>query len=389
MNLAYEDIKTFTDLGPRETGSEQEKQAAHIINQRLESFGYEVSLQSFNLPAVMGGTLTIDGQSVDIQIVRNSPTTNEEGLTALLYDAELGKAEDFTEEAKGKIALISRGEITFQEKVTNANNAGATAVIIYNNVDGTSPLSYSATTSIPAVGISKADGLTLKGLSGNEATLTTVIESQPTSSNIIATKYPENSTDRGDIVYVSAHFDSVPGADGANDNASGTAAALELARILKDVPSDKELRFVFVGAEEIGLVGSNYYVETLTEEEVNRSIANFNMDMVATAWEPATAIYTNTLDGKANIVTTTANKVAKIIGTPSELVLFERGASDHVGFHNVGIPAANFIRREPGTHKLEPSYHTPEDTIDKISKERLKEIIELVGGSVYTVMTMK
>ena len=61
-----------------------------------------------------------------------------------------------------------------------------------------------------------------------------------------------------------------------------------------------------MGAEEIGLVGSQYYVSQLTENEVNRSIGNFNMDMVGTSWENATAIFMNTVDGQANIVSETA-----------------------------------------------------------------------------------
>ncbi|MBT2709441.1 M20/M25/M40 family metallo-hydrolase [Pseudomonas sp. ISL-84] len=206
-----------------------------------------------------------------------------------------------------------------------------------------------------------------------------------TSQNIIATKQPTKGDDT-EIVHISAHFDSVPFAAGASDNASGTAVALELARVLKSYPTDKELRFAFVGAEEIGLVGSEYYVSQLSENEIKRSIANFNMDMVGTSWEKATAIYLNTLDGQPNLVSETALATAERIGTASELVLYQRGSSDHVSFHDAGIPAVNFIRREPGTASLEPYYHTPLDTIEHISAERLKEAGDLVGASVYSLI---
>ncbi|MCW1928077.1 DUF4910 domain-containing protein [Bhargavaea beijingensis] len=206
-----------------------------------------------------------------------------------------------------------------------------------------------------------------------------------TSQNIIATRAPKNVSNP-DIVHVSAHFDSVPLAPGASDNATGTSTALEIARVLKSYPIDKEVRFAFVGAEEIGLVGSAHYVSTLTEDEVSRSIANFNMDMVGTAWENATAIYMNTLDGLPNIVTEAALSAQERIGTPSELVLYKRGSSDHVNFHEAGIPAVNFIRREPGTAALEPYYHTPQDTIEFVSQERLKEAGDLVGSALYSVI---
>ena len=86
------------------------------------------------------------------------------------------------------------------------------------------------------------------------------------------------------------------------------------------------MRLAFVGAEEIGLVGSQYYVSQLTENEVERSIGNFNMDMVGTSWENGFAIFMNTVDGQANIVSETAAATAERIGTPSELVLYQRGS---------------------------------------------------------------
>lgn len=110
------------------------------------------------------------------------------------------------------------------------------------------------------------------------------------------------------------------------------------------------------------------------------------MDMVGTSWENATAIYMNTLDGQPNIVSETAAATGKRIGTPSELILYQRGASDHVPFYEAGIAAVNFIRREPGTANLEPYYHTPLDTIEFVSAERLKEAGDLVGASVYQLI---
>lgn len=77
----------------------------------------------------------------------------------------LGKPSDFTgEEINGKIALIERGEITFEEKVQNAKNAGATAVIIFNNTEGEIPTYIGENTKyIPTFQLSKADGEYLRG----------------------------------------------------------------------------------------------------------------------------------------------------------------------------------------------------------------------------------
>ena len=389
----YEDVYHLTEtIGPRVAGTIEEKETAEFIKERLLSYGYEVEVQEFSIrDTVVGHLHTYEGNEVHVNIPAGSAATAVEGVTAPLYDAGLGYPENFTEEAAGKIAIISRGNFTFAEKVNNAYAAGAVGVLIYNNIDQIGPINPSlggAEVQIPVGGITKASGEALLEdvvTSGGTVTLTVTAFENATSQNIIATRTPKKGGDDG-IVHVTAHYDSVPFAAGASDNASGTAVALELARILKSYPIDQELRIAFVGAEEIGLVGSRYYVSQLTEDEISRSIGNFNMDMVGTAWENATAIYMNTLDGQPNIVTKTAAATGERIGTPSELILYQRGSSDHVPFYEAGIPAANFIRREPGTASLEPYYHTPLDTIEHVSAERLKEAGDLVGASVYQLI---
>lgn len=388
----YSDVRYLSEtIGPRVAGTAEEREAASLIRERLESYGYQIEVQEFSIPDKMVGHLaTSNGDEVKATFPSGSGETPEKGLTAQLYDAGLGYPDDFTEAAEGKIALISRGELSFRDKIDNAAAAGAAGVIIYDNSEASGPpnLSIGGDAPLPVAGIKKVSGEALLEdvvATGGTVTLKVDALTGQTSQNIIATRAPKNVSNP-DIVHVSAHFDSVPLAPGASDNATGTSTALEIARVLKSYPIDKEVRFVFVGAEEIGLVGSAHYVSTLTEDEVSRSIANFNMDMVGTAWENATAIYMNTLDGLPNIVTEAALSAQERIGTPSELVLYKRGSSDHVNFHEAGIPAVNFIRREPGTAALEPYYHTPQDTIEFVSQERLKEAGDLVGSALYSVI---
>ena len=388
----YEDVHYLSEtIGPRVTGTEEEKLTANYIKKRLLSYGYEVEVQNFSIPDKKVGHLqTSNGDEVLVNAALGSASTAEDGLTAGLYHAGLGYPADFNEDAAGKIALISRGAITFQVKVENAIAAGSVGVLIYDNIDQSGPLnpSINENSPLPVGGITKVSGeALLEDVVSQNGTVTLKVKSieSATSQNIIAKRTPKKGGNH-DILHVSAHYDSVPFAPGASDNASGTAVALEMARVLKSYPIEKELRIAFVGAEEIGLFGSQYYVSQLTENEVDRSIGNFNMDMVGTSWENATAIFMNTVDGQANIVSETAAATAERIGTPSELILYQRGSSDHVSFHDAGIAAVNFIRREPGTANLEPYYHTPLDTIEHISADRLKEAGDLVGASVYSLI---
>ncbi|MFA1819688.1 M28 family peptidase [Virgibacillus oceani] len=204
------------------------------------------------------------------------------------------------------------------------------------------------------------------------------------SQNVVATMSPEDVEDP-EIVYVGGHYDSVPGSPGANDNASGTSTVLELARVFQDFETDKEIRFLAFGAEEIGLVGANYYVSQLSDDEVDRSAGYYNLDMVGTAWEPASQLYINPVDGDPeNLIWQTSEAAAERIGLEEDKIFLNAfGRSDHVPFHNAGIDAALFIWMEPGTAGLEPWYHTPQDTIDKVSPEK----IQLVGDLIYSAVS--
>ncbi|GAK09260.1 M20/M25/M40 family metallo-hydrolase [Geomicrobium sp. JCM 19038] len=195
---------------------------------------------------------------------------------------------------------------------------------------------------------------------------------QAESQNVIAVKEADG-VENPEIVYVTAHYDSVSVSPGANDNASGTAAIIELARVLEDVPSDKEVRFIAFGAEEIGLVGAREYVAQLSEEEIERSAANYNLDMIATNYEATSQMHITTVDGEENAVWDSSVHAAEVLGYDhNDYTLHRMGRSDHVPFHDAGIDAALYIWMEPGTPpgaaRPEPWYHTPEDTIDRISR---------------------
>ncbi|ASK61768.1 Zn-dependent exopeptidase M28 [Virgibacillus phasianinus] len=197
-----------------------------------------------------------------------------------------------------------------------------------------------------------------------------------TSYNVEAVKEPMKNHDTGQTIIVGSHHDSVPWGQGANDDASGTAALLELARVFSNTPTDTTIKFVAFGAEEYGLWGSRNYAAAMTPEEVESTVAQFQMDMVGS--EDAGELVMFTANGEKNLVTDLGAAAGSRV---SELVPYsELGRSDHVPFHNLGIPAALFIHTP-----LEPWYHTADDTIEHISKEKLKDVASIVGAAIYQV----
>ena len=77
-------------------------------------------------------------------------------------------------------------------------------------------------------------------------------------------KKPKYKTDNEDVAIMSAHYDSVIGAHGANDNASGVGLLLELAYNFKDIETNKEIQFIAFGAEENESLGAYHYVNQLS-----------------------------------------------------------------------------------------------------------------------------
>ena len=296
---------------PRVAGTPSEDAAVEYIKDQFESYGYETEKQEFMIYSYTEPSLI--ELSVDETIFEPAPTDFQYGVngevTGELVFSGLGESSDFEGKTlDGRIALIERGKISFAEKILNAANAGAAGVIIYNNAAGVinGTLGEPHDNYVPALAITQEQGKALKDRldKGETIKATLKLEGAKTdeaiSHNVVATKEAtQKSTNQ--LILVGAHHDSVAGAPGANDDASGTATVLELARVFANAPTDTDIRFVTFGAEENGLLGSYEFVERMTEEDYNRTVGMFQMDMVGSKDAGDLIMYTN--DGEKNIVT--------------------------------------------------------------------------------------
>ncbi|KRF62070.1 aminopeptidase [Bacillus sp. Soil768D1] len=387
VDKIYKNIEYLSQT-PRVAGTESEYKAVQFIKKQFKSYGYKADIEEFSFLSYTDPNLvelSVDGFDGEIQSNHLTYSVNGDLSGEMVY-AGLGTKEELEKAGvTGKIALIQRGSLTFAEKVLNAAEKGAAGVILFNNADGelNGTLGGANDKYIPSVTITKKDGEALleKLNAGVKLTASLKIEGaysgEKTSYNVVATKKAtkNNKAKKSDIIYITGHHDSVAGAPGANDDASGTSVTLELARVLKNLPTDTEIRFVTFGAEENGLLGSQHYVDNLSDEDIKRTIANFNLDMVGSRDAGDLVILTN--DGEMNLVTELAQESStRLNGEPTPYG--QGGRSDHVSFAEAGIPAALFIHSPS-----EPWYHTPDDTIDKISKEKLQDVAEIVGTAVY------
>ena len=191
----------------------------------------------------------------------------------------------------GRIAVIQRGSCDYIVKAMNAKSRGAAAVLIFN--EGTpgrtdtvvGSLPSDSTVGIPVVGISHALGKELhdRYVAGAAITLRVAV----TGMNVTVPTYnlfAETVAGRDDqVIVIGAHLDSVTEGPGANDNGSGAIALLEVSRriALNGYTPKNKIRFAWWGAEEIGMFGSQYYLNTLSPKELKNIAMNLNVDSIA------------------------------------------------------------------------------------------------------------
>ena len=255
------------------------------------------------------------------------------------------------------------------------------------------------------VAVSIADGSRLRAAPGPvnlkvDATTTAI-----TARNVIA-QTKTGST--ADVVMVGAHLDSVPEGPGINDNGSGVAAVLETAVALGSSPDVRNaVRFAFWGAEEIGTVGSEKYVQSLSVDQLKDIALYLNFDMVAS---PNVGYFT--YDGNQSTAPGRDEKSPRIpegspgiertlvayltsMGKAAQDTSFD-GRSDYDAFTLAGIPAGGLFAGAEEKKSAEqatlwggtadapfdPNYHKDTDTLDRIDREALG--IQ-GGGAAYAV----
>ncbi|MFJ2744348.1 M28 family metallopeptidase [Streptomyces sp. NPDC087440] len=171
---------------------------------------------------------------------------------------------------------------------------------------------------------------------GFTTSLQTFTASGATGYNLIA-DWPGGDPNK--VLMAGAHLDSVTAGAGINDNGSGSAAVLESALAVSraQLKPDKHLRFGWWGAEELGLLGSKAYVNSLPAAERAKFAGYLNFDMIGSP-NPGYFVY----DDDPTIEKTFKDYYAGL-GIPTEIETEGDGRSDHAPFKNVGIPVGGLF----------------------------------------------
>jgi Zn-dependent M28 family amino/carboxypeptidase len=338
--------------------------------------------------------VTAPVQGVDLKLAEGERGTSTSGC----------EASDFSGFTAGSIALIQRGTCTFETKVTNAQAAGASAVILFNqgNTPERSELfvgTLGKPFTIPVVGASFAHGAELAQSGTTARVFTSTTNERRPTYNVLA-ESPGGDASR--VVMLGAHLDSVSEGPGINDNGTGSAALLEVARQAKDINPTNKLRFAWWGAEEAGLLGSEHYVEQLTEAQLAAIDLYLNFDMVGSP-NFVRFVYdgdNSTEEGQEGPAGSAAIEKSFLDyfasqNLPTAPTAFD-GRSDYGPFIAAGIPSGGLFTGAEGVKTAEeaalfggeagkaydPNYHEAGDTITNVDRAVFEQMADAIADAV-------
>jgi len=213
---------------------------------------------------------------------------------------------------------------------------------------------------------------------GYDSVFTDTFNTSPTgvpwSYNVVATKV--GSVFPNHHVIVGAHRDAVQFSPGADDNGSGTAGVLEMARVLADIETDMTFIFVLFDAEEFGLYGAHHYADEANARG-DSIVYMFNMDMIGFQANNADiTVYHGSDTEFSELYNQLADSLLGVTGHLSGT----SAQSDHYPFQQYGYPVTFLIE-----YIFSSVYHTPQDSTSYMSFSYFTKIVRTGIATVYTV----
>jgi carboxypeptidase Q len=385
------------NIGGRISGTEKGKKAEKFVIDYLKSFGYNnIYLNEFEHIGWERDQCSLKIKNSDHKTIKTINTMSL-GLTPAktdiefqVIDVEAGTPEDYakysTEFLKNKIVLIDKkspigNKIVHRvDKVKIAQNMGAKGIILfhelYGNIISVGTAAFDSNSSIPAISITREDGLSLIELIQSNDSLYAEIKVTNkvynTFARNISVEIKGNKLSE-EIVLISAHLDSWEIGQGAVDNGADVAVLLELARQFKklNIQSKRTIRFVFFMAEEFGLVGSKKFIQD-NPELINDIFYMINLGMTISP-NGVNLL----LDDRDRSWFENLTEKLNSLGMQKSIVSEPWLESDHAYFMLSGIPTLTFS--EKSDIFAGQKYHSSGDNLELVSQDDLKNCVKVVG----------
>ena len=377
------------EIGPRWASSEGERRAVEYIREQFEGGGLEsAALEEFALDtwAYARAEAAVEGMEIDLLPYNRCPACD---LEVPIVDAGYGTEHELDkvrEKLKGSIAVMRLALEPFtapspaNTRLQALAEAGAVAVVAIDPKDGRRVEYHNggdwrepetAEVPVPAVTTSREHGALLQKLEGKRLKL--VVESRfykAPAHNVVAeisgARWPEER------LVLGGHHDTVYGAPGGNDNASGTIAVMETARVLAGLKRElgvepgMGLCFATYSAEEQKFQGASEYVRRHCAKKPRLAI---NLDELSAGPIKGVVLAFGHLRDFVQ-----AQLDAMGDGLQCHVMSQLDATSDHFPFLRQGVDAAHLWRwRFSGRHADSDYHHEPADTADKLNVRELKE----------------
>jgi hypothetical protein len=403
---AYEYDRQLADtIGPRLTGSDNYTHAVSWAMEQFKSLGLSnVHTEPFTMKATwepeepaVGRIIEPRIQNLHIYSYGWSPSTPPGGIKGhVIYLSKLNNETIAAESEKlsGKIILIDRDSyelpLSFKQffgAIDHLKDVHPLAVMVVGGANGTeSASSFSFDASIspyPIAQVGREDALLIKRILEHgpvtaEFSFKNRIRTNVTVNNVVA-EIPGRESPN-EVVIVGGHLDSWHPATGAQDNGTGSATVIEVARAIKALsrPPRRTMRFILFGGEEQGIIGSTAYVRA-HKNEMSKIDAVLISD---TGGEPAKGWY---LMGRSDEKQALANiePLLKGIGsdetTPDTEFLFQ---TDHIGFDLLGVPTMVLWT---GVEKYFKLHHKASDSFDAVVQADLNQGVATTAVTAYVI----
>ena len=393
-------------IGPRWSSSEGERQAvayirermaaADLTDARLEDFPLDTWEHGRSTASVIADSRVENGRPIDLLPLLFCPPVD---LCGPLVDVGFGMPHEVAatrEQLPDSVTIVNLSPEPFStpkplaDRLLSLREAGAVAAVVVERKSGGRMEYHSATewrTSgelehpLPTVVTSREDGARLRTLAAAGHSLAIKVPSRAyrgTGTNTVAdlpgAQWPD------DWLVIGAHHDTVPDSPGGNDNASGTAVVLELARVLSLLRQEQgvgpgcSVRFVTFGAEEQAFQGSYAYVERHHSSGPLPRLA-LNLDELAAGPMKGVVLQFPHLRPLIQRTLTTLGE-----GLQCHVLAQMDASSDWFPFARRGIPSALPWRwRFVGRHPDADFHHEPGDTADKVRPRELREYVGLLA----------
>ena len=364
-------MKIFADTAyVRMGGSAEELRCAEYLVQQCANMGFEAHIEPFavQMATMQEAALIVDGESITCKGYLNAGSAEVEAPFYYLPSTDALSLSG----CKGKIVMVDGylGHWIYQDLLEN----GAVGFITY---DGN--INYAdhdidqrelraqvhKGNKIPGVNINAKDAVKLVEKNAKTAKIVLKQEEYEGKSHNVILDLPG---EREETIVFTAHYDSTSLSQGAYDNMSGSIGLLGIAKFFAEHPHSYDMRFIWCGSEERGLLGAKAYCAD-HEEELKKIVLNINLDMIGC------------IMGKFIACCTTEEKLTHYLN----YFAMEKGwglsvrqdvySSDSTPFADKGIPAVSFARiAPPNTGTIHNSY----DTVTLMSGEQMVKDIDFI-----------